>query len=267
MTSVACLHRVGAATLIFSAAMTVIAQDEKKASEPKATRVLFVGNSQFYYNNLHKIVEALAESAPKDRPRIHADAKPSDRSVAGGATLESHWKKGLAKDTARAKITEEKWDFVILQDYSSVTSKEDYTKYATLFDELIRQKGAKTVLFSTAHVPKLFPKGFLALHERHAMVGNILRVPVASGSKAWLAYWGANPTQEQILSLYDPDKSHPGPRGSYLYACTLYPILTGHSPVGLTNRIPNQPETTITPADAKRFQEAAWQVHQETNGK
>lgn len=139
--------------------------------------------------------------------------------------------------------------------------------YAGLFHDLIRQNGAKTVLFSTAHFPNRVTKGFLEVNARHTTLAKELQVPVAAGGKAWLAYWGDNPTQEQILDLYDKDKGHPGPNGSYLYACTLYPIQTGYSPVGLTHRVPGQPESTITPAEAKRFQEAAWQVHQETNGK
>ena len=42
----------------------------------------------------------------------------------------------------------------------------------------------------------------------------------------------------------------------------LYAVLTGQSPVGLTHRIPKQPEDTITAEEAKKFQEAAWRVHQ-----
>jgi hypothetical protein len=258
---------IASLSLLVLGIMPLAAQDAKKVAAPKPIRVLFVGNSQFYFNNLHKIVEALAESAPKERPRIVADAKPSERAVAGGATIESHWKKGTGKDTARAKIAGEKWDFVILQDYTAVTSKESFFEHARLFDALIRQHGAKTVLFSTCSFPNRVPRGFLDVHDRHVALGKELKAPVAAGGKAWLVAWGDQPTEKQILDLYHPDKGHPGPRGSYLYACTLYPILTGHSPVGLTHRLPNQPETTLSPADAKRFQEAAWQVHQETNGK
>ena len=69
------------------------------------------------------------------------------------------------------------------------------------------------------------------------------------------------------LALYDRDKAHPGRKGSYIYACTLYAVLTGQSPIGLTHRIPKQPEDTITSAEAKKFQEAAWRVHQEISGK
>lgn len=234
---------------------------QPKAPPPKPVRVLFVGNSQVYSNDLPRIVEALAESAPKDRPRVQAD-----RAVVGGASLESHWNRGTSPGTARAKIAGEKWDYVVLQDIY-FTKAESFNKYARLFHNLVRQNGARTVLLSTASISTLYPKGFKELHAMHVALGKELNVPVAAAGKAWLTYWGESPTPERRLDLYDKDKAHPGLKGSYVYACTLYPILTGHSPVGLTNRVPKQPEDAITPSEAKRLQEAAWRVHQEVNGR
>jgi hypothetical protein len=73
---------------------------EKEPASPALLRVLFVGNSQVYYNDLPRLLEGLAESAPKDRRRIRAD-----RTVAGGASLESHWNRGAGKGTLSAKHT------------------------------------------------------------------------------------------------------------------------------------------------------------------
>src|SRR4051812_27885162 len=101
------MYRFSAAFLLLAAGIAN-ADDQK---EPKPIRVLFVGNSQIYFNDLPKIVETLADSAPKDRPRIR-----TGRAVYGGASIESHWKKGTEKDTARTRIAAEKWDYVILQD-------------------------------------------------------------------------------------------------------------------------------------------------------
>lgn len=235
--------------------------EEEKAPTAKPIRVLFVGNSQVYYNDLPGIVEALAESAPKDAPRIKAE-----RAVVGGASLESHWNRGTGKGTARAKIAEEKFDYVILQDIY-FTKPESLGKYARQFHDLISQNGGKTVLFCTATISTLSNKDFQAMHDMHIALGKELKVPVAAAGSAWLTYWGDSPTPEQRLALYDKDKAHPGKKGSYIYACSLYALLTGQNPMGLTHRLPKQPEETITPAEAKQFQEAAWKVHQEVNGK
>jgi hypothetical protein len=237
------------------------ADPDKGEPPPRTLRVLFVGNSQVYYNDLPRMVEALSESAAKDRPRIQAE-----RAVFGGASLESHWNRGAGKDTARAKIAEQTWDYVILQDIFN-TRPESFTRHARLFHELIRQQGSRTILLSTASISAMYPKGFQELHDMHIALGKELKVPVAAAGLAWLSYWGEGPTPEQRLALYDPDKAHPGKKGSYLYACTLYAVLTGQSPVGLSHRIPGQPEETVSPAEAKQFQETAWRVHQEINGK
>lgn len=267
MTTCARWHCVLTAISLLAAGLNIAAAGEPVAAPPRPLRVLFVGNSQFYYNQMPKIVEVIAESAPKDRPRIIADWQPSDRAVAGGATLERHWKFGTAKNTARSKIAEEKWDYVILQEFSGYAAKESTSQYARLFHDLIRQNGGKTVLFSTSHIAKRYPTGFLEIDATSRAVGRELQVPVISAGLAWLAYWADYPTQEQILTLYDPDKGHPGPKGSYLYACTLYAFLTGQSPVGLTNRLPHLPEHPITIAEATRLQEAAWRTHRQLGGK
>lgn len=235
--------------------------DDKPASKPKEVRVLFLGNSQTYYQELPRIVEALADSAPKDRPRIKAE-----QALAGGASLQSLWNMGTDKGKPRARIEEGKWDFVILQDIY-FTKPDSFEKYATLFHELIAKHGGKTVLFCTAGIPKQYPDGFREMLDMHVAVGKKLKVPVAAAGKSWLECWGESPTEEQRLALYHADKAHPGFRGSYIYACSLYAVLTGQSPVGLTNRMPRQPAEAIAPQEAKKFQEAAWKVHQEINGK
>lgn len=250
---------------IVTAIATILVQglqaDDKDKAPAKAIRVLFVGNSQIFYNDLPATVEALAESAPPGRPRIKAE-----RTLAGGASLESHWNRGTGKGTPRGRIAEEKWDYVVLQEIYNGKA-ESFHKHGRLFHELIQKNGAKTVLLGTASINTLYPKGFQELHDMNVALGKELKVPVVPAGNAWLDYWGKTPTEEQRLALYDKDKAHPGKKGSYIYACTLYAALTGQSPVGLTHRIPKQPEDTITTAEAKTFQEAASRKHQEINGK
>jgi len=153
---------------------------------------------------------------------------------------------------------------VIVQEIYNAKA-ESFNKYAPLFHELIQKNGSKTLLFCTASVSSMYPKGFHDLLDMEAAMGKELKVPVAAAGKAWLTYWGEKTTPEERLALYAPDKAHPGKKGSYIYACVLYAALTGRSPVGLTRVIPKQPDDTITEEEAKKFQEIAWQVHREVN--
>src|SRR5580704_192975 len=124
----------GVLTLLVGLAGASVAPAQE-AEKPKAKelQVLFIGNSQIYFNDLPRMVEALAESAPVDRPRIRAD-----RFVSGGASLERLWNAGDGKGTARAKIQEKKWDFVIVQEIFNAKA-ESFNKYAPLFHEEIQK--------------------------------------------------------------------------------------------------------------------------------
>ncbi len=124
-------------------------------------QVLFIGNSQIFFNDLPRMLEALADSAPAERPRIRAA-----RFVAGGASLESLWNAGNGKGTARAKIREKKWDYVILQDIYLV-KPDSFNKYAPLFHALNRENGSQTMLFCTAGVSSQYPKEIQELHGMH----------------------------------------------------------------------------------------------------
>lgn len=246
-------------TLLFGTMTGQAFAQEKPPVQP--IRVLFVGNSQIFYNDLPRMLERLAESAPADRRRVQAE-----RALAGGASLESHWNKGDGKGTPRAKIAEGGSDFVVIQEIYN-GKPDSFTKHARLFHDLIRQHGGKTILFSTASISTQYPKGFQVLHDMHIQVGQELKVPVAAAGQAWRTYWGQEPTVEVRLALYAPDKAHPGQKGSYLYACVLYAAITGQSPVGLTNQVQKPNEDTVSLAEAKRMQDAAWKVHQEMNPK
>lgn len=117
----------------------------------KPVRVLFVGNSYTYFNNLPEMLERLSTSAGAG-PRIEARMV-----VAGGATLERHWR--LEQALLAIRIGD--WDYVVLQEQSTlgpsplvdglprIRSPDDFFKYARMFDEAVRQAGAQTVFYST----------------------------------------------------------------------------------------------------------------------
>jgi len=221
------------------------------AEEPKPIKVLFVGNSQCPLLVSNQLLEKLAESDKGGRPIKVVGC------IKGGASLKSHWEAGTGAQSARGMIANEKFDFVVLQDIYNV-QEPAFQPFARQFHALVKVNGAQTVLFGTASIMSDFPKGFERQHQMHLTMGKELGVPIVDASQAYFRYFGEKPSTEKIESLFAKDKAHPGLRGSYLYSCGIYIVLTGRTPVGLA-----APEAI--PAEiAKTLQETAWAQHQET---
>ena len=217
----------------------------------KPLRVLMIGNSQCPLLVGNRLIENLAESDKGAPPIIITGC------IKGGASLKSHWEAGTGTNTARGMIASSSWDYVVLQDIYYVEAAA-FQPYARQFHELIKGSGARTLLFGTASILRDYPQGFERQHRLHLDMGRELTVPIVDASPAYTKYFGAQPSAERMESLFAQDKMHPGLRGSYLYACGIYTVLTGRSPVGLA-------APAAIPADvAKELQQASWAQHQET---
>ncbi len=235
----------------------------------RVKRVLFIGNSYVYYNNLPKVLETLAASAS---PPEQLETKVV---TVGGARLKTHWDTGDAVEALR----EGGWDFVVLQEQSTLgvllvdgqqvinDPERLLFPYARRFHEEARQQGAKTVLALTWS-RRSAPEAQARLDHAFFTLGRELGATVTPLGPAWQAALEQHPD----LTLYAEDGSHPSPAGTYLAACTLYATLFGRSPEGLVPtvrgaQIPNgQPsggETTLvslTEAQALALQQAAWKT-------
>ena len=201
-----------------AASGAAVASTPQTAGAP-ALRVLFVGNSYTYFNNLPGMVQQLAASASSPR-QIEA------HTVAyGGATLEVHWTRGEAP----ARIRSEQWDYVVLQEQSSrpVDDQELFFRYARLFDEAIRANGAKTVFFMT-WAYESDPGMQAGLTGAYTSIGRELGAQVVPVGSAWQQARSSSPD----LGLFADDGSHPDPPGSYLAACVFYAVLAGGNPAG-----------------------------------
>src|SRR5438045_6727330 len=121
--------------LLLVAAAPTAARDELKP-----IRVLFIGNSYTYVNDLPKMLAELAK-AGKQRPLEH------DRETPGGCSLEKHWKDGKAVK----KIEAGKWDFVVLQEHSlrPLDNRPLMFEYAVKLDGEVKKQNAKTLLYQT----------------------------------------------------------------------------------------------------------------------
>ena len=74
---------------------------------------------------------------------------------------------------------------------------------------------------------------------------------------------GYVPGLDSVFELFT-DEHHLDLRGNYFIACVMYSVIHGQSPIGLPNRLTSQYGTLVsvypTPAQARAFQEIAWQT-------
>ena len=129
-------------------ALVVFSISNVRAEKP---RVLFVGNSYTYADDIPWITRQLEASAKEPKTLEVEMIAPL------GATLESNWKAGNVVN----RLHETNWDYVVLQEQSNIPIEQpsQMKLYAKLFDNEIKSVGAKTVLFLTK---KLRLKPYLA---------------------------------------------------------------------------------------------------------
>lgn len=192
-----------------------------------AIRVLFIGNSYTYVNNLPELVRGVA--AGMRRPV----AIESEQVTVGGATLRQLWDAG----PALAAIRKGRWDYVVLQEQSTFGSTlvngqavvsdpaKRFWPAARLFDGAIRKAGAKTVLLDTWGPPGK-ALSFQALAHGYFAIGRELGATVIPAGLAWQRALA----ERGDLRLYLDDGSHPAPAGSYLAALTTVATLLGRVP-------------------------------------
>ena len=208
----------------------------KEPNAAKALRVLFIGNSLTYSNDLPSVVEALAEAAGQRKFAHKTIAFPD-------FSLEDHWN----KQDARKAISKGEWDFVVLQQGPSA-SKEGRSlllEYSRRFAEEIRRIGATPALYSvwpSANRMQDF-KGVSESYRQAAEAVDGLVFPVGD---AWLSAWRVNPQ----IGLYSADGFHPSTAGTYLAGLVIYEQLYKRSPVGLPSKLRLSSGATIEiPAD------------------
>ena len=240
--------------------------------------ILFIGNSYTYFNNVPELVAALMAKG--------AGCHVQTRMIApGGAELRKQW----ADDHTRAALTERKWDYVILQDQSTlgrdyyvdgnarVVGDELFAPAAALWSKAVRDAGSQPVFYLTWS-RKATPEDQAALDHAYFSAARQAGAPVAPAGIAWQLVRGERPD----LELYWKDGSHPSPAGSYLAACAIYATLLHRDPSGLPGRItgtpisvegtPVEPSTEklepgrsptlvdLSAADAAEIQGAAWRA-------
>lgn len=211
------------------------AEVEWKAPDPavgERPRILFVGNSHTFYNNFSgmfvNIVEAMGKksSVYELSQGYYTLKRFTDLEDKGGALLDK-------------VLTKQKWDIVVLQENSnevlSETAEEDMFPYARILDEKIKAQGGQTAFFMT-WAPKEGLKDGLKKKSREelqqTMASNYMEIAGELDSLVIPAGVGFMRCVELYpeIELWDADRRHPSPEGSYLAACTAYALLYQESP-------------------------------------
>jgi Domain of unknown function (DUF4886) len=233
------------------ASVDAMAEAAPPDAGPATIRVLFVGNSYTFVNDLPGEVSKLAAAAAG--PALQTSSVAS-----GGATLKVHYE----SSGAVAEIKKASWDVVVLQGQSvePVYDPTTFGTYAQLLAQEVKQAGAALVFFETwarqaghevynyswsGGTPKAMQAG---LRKAYGSVAAALGGQVAPVGDAWEATLAAYPQ----LPLFDADGSHPAPQGTYLAACVFYAVLTGHSPKGIVYR-----PTAVSQTEAAALQQVA----------
>ena len=221
---------------------------DPKAREPNGSlRVLFIGNSLTYANDLPAIVGALAEASGQGS-FIHKSVAYPDLS------LEDQWNRG---DAQRA-ISGDKWDVVVLQQGPSglEESRKLLLEYTRLFAKEIRASGAKPALYMV-WPSQARSRDFDRVVESYRLAADDVKAILFPVGQAWREAWKSDPN----IALYSEDRFHPSIAGSYLAALVIYEKLFAASPVGLPShlklRSKAQGEIDLVKEQARLLQVAA----------
>jgi len=189
------------------------------ASEPSDTlRVLFVGNSYTYFENLPQLVSVISDQT--DTKLI------TEKVTIGGAKLSEHWNGERGLKTLDY-IRDRGYDIVVLQEWSlgTVNEKDSAMKYLGLFSKYVREMGAEPYYYLTwarEKVPQ--QQGTISKVYREAATKNTAKVVPAG--EAWALARQLRPD----FKLFFPDGTHPSENGAYLTACVFVEVLTGELP-------------------------------------
>ncbi|MEO9485567.1 MAG: SGNH/GDSL hydrolase family protein [Ekhidna sp.] len=173
------------------------------SASAQAKKILFVGNSLTYTNNLPSLVEQEAKSRGLKVKTISL-AHPNYAII-------DHWNDG----EVQKYIKSQKYDYLVVQQGPSSQSEgrrmliEDGNK----LQKLCEQSGVKLVYFMVWPSRKYYHTfdGVIKNHKEAAEKNGAILCPVG---EAWKSYF----ENTNDYSLYSSDGFHPSPKGSRLAA-------------------------------------------------
>ena len=188
--------------------------------------ILYIGNSFTTRNDLPGMMRELASCAGR--------TVENEVISAGGASLRRHFNAG-----ATAKITGGKWDYVVLQEQSTlpIKNRARFHENVREFVPAIEESGAKLVLYMT-WARKKEPENQKLLAEAYDEIGTDLGAVVVPAGRAWELMMASHDKP----SLHAEDGSHPTVAGTYLAAYVFYAKLFGGKTAELLPELAGLPD-------------------------
>jgi len=190
-------------------------------------KVLFIGNSFTYSNNLPQLVNILSKESDT--------YISTQKSTAPGAKLSQHWlgQRGLS---SKALIETGDFDIVILQEHSmgSIDFADSSEYYIKLFVEFCKIHGATPCIFQT-WAYKNEPHMLDIISAFYLNIGKEVNARVLPIGELWQNFQ----SMHDDIDLYDEDGIHPSKHGTFLAALSIIK--------GLSQQIPESiPSSFIT---------------------
>jgi hypothetical protein len=172
----------------------------------RQTRVLMIGDSLTYYNDLPGLLQQMSalEQAPIYIEKITAPYR----------SLEAHWAAGAAAE----RVRQGHWDYVILQEFSRKPVTDPIGSRASIrkFAEAAARAGAKTILFEN-WTRAGHDDDYEAMQRTYRTAAEENGATLAPIGPAWNAARAQRPDIQLLL-----DDRHPTDAGTYLAAAVLY---------------------------------------------
>jgi hypothetical protein len=184
----------------------------------EALKVLFVGNSLTYYNDMPAIMIGLVQQEQPDRPlKVAMVTGP-------GVSLRDHYRSGKLEEVLQEHGP---WDWVVLQEKGGLplADRDQVQHYTRVLAEQVRKSGARPIVYvdwSNPPVCKADERGYYGI--AHQL--QIDTVPVSD-------IWHGLHEELSDCSLLRADGIHPKFAGSYVVAYTCASKFLGKAPASL----------------------------------
>lgn len=198
-----------------------------QAQNQDSIRVLFIGNSYTYFNDLPEMLRELGKTQKMNFA--------IGRVLKGGERFSGH-----LKNPKLRSVLKRQWDYVILQEQSTIPAAptaqvaKDVYPYAHTLDSLIHvdSPNAKVIFYMTwghKHGTVHDKKGTYPIRDSYEGMQERLKtsyLEMTYENNAWCApvgmAWAKVREQYPSYQLYVQDTYHPSPIGSYLAANVIF---------------------------------------------